>query len=211
MKLNYTHIAILLDRSGSMGSIAKDMEGGLKAFLDEQKNIPGELTISLTRFDHEYTPVFVRKPISEIGEINIDPRGMTALIDSACFMIKDVGTDLDSLSEDQKPEKVLFIIITDGEENASTKYTNSDLKELITQQESLYNWNFVFIGANQDAFANGSRMGICASSSLNYDASTLGVKAMYRSVTDATTRYRGASADFSFTDEEQEKSENGTV
>ena len=211
MKLNYTHIAILLDRSGSMGSIAKDMEGGLKAFLDEQKNIPGELTISLTRFDHEYTPVFVRKPISEIGEINIEPRGMTALIDSACRMIKDVGIDLDSLSEDQKPEKVLFIIITDGEENASTKYTNSDLKELITQQESLYNWNFVFIGANQDAFANGSQMGIQTSNLLNYSATSLGVKAMYRSVTDATTRYRGASVDFSFTNDEQEKSENGII
>ena len=205
MKTNYTHIAILLDRSGSMSRIASDMEGGLKTFLNEQKLIPGDLTISLTQFDDEYTPIFVRRNVNDVEEIKIVPRGCTALIDSACQMINDVDADLKSLSEEEKPEKVLFLIITDGEENASANFRLNDLKERITKQESEQNWTFVYIGANQDAFLNASSYGISTDFTLNYEANTAGVSTMYSSVSEATKSFRTTTARFKFTDTDESK------
>lgn len=205
MKTNYTHIAILLDRSGSMSRIASDMEGGLKTFLNEQKLIPGDLTISLTQFDDEYTPIFVRRDVNNIEDIKIVPRGSTALVDSAVRMIKDVDENLKSLPEEEKPEKVLFLIITDGEENSSTDFKLSDLKELISKQETEQNWVFVYIGANQDAFLNASSYGISTDLALNYEASTLGVNAMYSSVSEATRSFRTTTSRFKFTDTDESK------
>ena len=205
MKTNYTHIAILLDRSGSMSRIASDMEGGLKTFLNEQKLIPGDLTISLTQFDDEYTPIFVRRDVNNIEDIKIVPRGSTALIDSAVRMIKDVDENLKSLPEEEKPEKVLFLIITDGEENSSTNFKLSDLKELIAKQETEQNWTFVYIGANQDAFLNASSYGISTDFALNYEANTAGVNTMYSSVSEATTSFRTTTSRFKFTNTDESK------
>lgn len=205
MKNNYTHIAILLDRSGSMSRIASDMEGGLKTFLNEQKLIPGDLTISLTQFDDKYTPIFVRRDVNDVEDIKIVPRGSTALIDSAVRMIKDVDENLKSLPEEEKPEKVLFLIITDGEENASTNFRLSDLKELITKQETEQNWTFVYIGANQDAFLNASSYGISTDFALNYEANTEGVNTMYSSVSEATTSFRTTTSRFKFTNTDESK------
>ena len=205
MKTNYTHIAILLDRSGSMSRIASDMEGGLKTFLNEQKLVPGDLTISLTQFDDKYTPIFVRRDVNDVEDIKIVPRGSTALIDSAYQMIKDVDENLKSLPEEEKPEKVLFLIITDGEENASTNFKLSDLKELITKQETEQNWTFVYIGANQDAFLNASSYGISTDFALNYEANTAGVNTMYSSVSEATTSFRTTTSRFKFTNTDESK------
>lgn len=203
MKTNYTHIAILLDRSGSMSRIASDMEGGLKTFLNEQKLVPGDLTISLTQFDDKYTPIFVRRDVNNIEDIKIVPRGSTALIDSAVRMIKDVDENLKSLPEEEKPEKVLFLIITDGEENSSTNFKLSDLKELIAKQETEQNWTFVYIGANQDAFLNASSYGISTDFALNYEANTAGVNTMYSSVSEATTSFRTTTSRFKFTNTDE--------
>lgn len=211
MKKNYTHIAILLDRSGSMSSIASDMEGGLKTFLNKQKEIPGELTVTLAQFNNRYNLIFNRKSASEIKDITIDPFGSTALIDSACKLISDVGKDLDSLPEEERPEKVLVVIITDGEENSSREFSLQQLKDMISHQETTYNWNFVYTGANQDSFANSYQYGIQKGSTLNFSASTESVNTMYRVMNDATTRYRSVDIKdqvlFSFTQEEQNESD----
>lgn len=208
MKENYTHIAILVDRSGSMISIKKDMEGGIANFLREQKEIEGECTVSLAYFDHKYSVEIDRKPIREVQEIVIEPRGTTSLLDSMCRFIKDVGSTLNELSEDEKPDRVLFITITDGEENSSVEYTNEMVKVLIKEQEEKYKWNFTYIGANQDSFATSSRFGGRMDSSMNYSATYDGIIKMSSTLSDATKRYRSMNTDdisfdsFNYTEEE---------
>lgn len=208
MKENYTHIAILVDRSGSMSSIRKDMEGGIENFLKEQKEIDGECTVSLAYFDNIYSVEFGIKPIREVNEIAIEPRGMTALLDSMCRFIKDVGSTLNELAEDEKPDRVLFITITDGEENASIEYTNEMLKDMIKEQEEKYKWNFTYIGANQDSFDTSSRFGGRMDNSLNYTATGDGILKMSSTLSDATKRYRSKNtndinfASFNYTEDE---------
>ena len=209
MKKDYTHIALLIDRSGSMYTIKKDMEGGIEAFIETQKQEEGTCTITAAQFNDTYKILFERKPIEEVENIIIIPNGSTALIDSMSRLINEVGNDIDSLEEDEKPEKVLFITITDGEENSSREFTNEQLKELIKEQEDKYSWNFTYIGANQDAFANSSRFGGKMGNTLNYQATESGVKKMWDKLSDATSRYRSvdsqklSSNSFNYTEDEQ--------
>lgn len=208
MKKDYTHIVMLIDRSGSMGSIKKDMEGGIKSFIDNQKEQPGICTITAAQFDTEYEIIHNRLLINEIKDIKIQPRGGTALIDSMSRLINEVGVDLSKLDEDEKPERVLFVTITDGEENSSREYTNEDLSKLIKEQEDKYSWNFTYIGANQDAFDTARRFGVSYNKSMNYVTTNDGINNMFDKLNDATIRYRSVSADklnkdsFNFTDDE---------
>lgn len=210
MKQNYTHLVLLIDRSGSMRTIKNDMEGGLKTFLDKQRLEPGTCTITAAQFDSEYEILYNRVSIKEINEIKIDPRGSTALIDSMARLIGEVGRDLDSIPEDEKPDRVLFITVTDGEENSSVEFTNVDLKNLIKEQEEKWNWNFTYIGANQDAFSAAARFGGKMSNSMNYLASKRGIDKMWDKVSDATSRYRSIENNnitpnsFAYTKDEQE-------
>lgn len=212
MKKDYTHIVLLLDRSGSMSTIKKDMDGGIKVFLEEQKTQPGECTITAAQFDTEYEIIHSMKPIADVDKIEIKPRGGTALIDSMVRLINEVGNELSGLDEESRPDKVLFVTITDGEENSSREFNNKDLSDLIAQQEKDFSWNFTYIGANQDAFSSSSKFGGRMDNSLNYEASSDGVKKMFSKLSDATTRYRSvdmnavvgaASAAFNYTEEEQ--------
>lgn len=213
MKKDYTHIVLLLDRSGSMSTIKKDMDGGIKVFLEEQKAQPGQCTITAAQFDTVYEIIHSMKPIADVDKIEIKPRGGTALIDSMVRLINEVGNELSGLDEEERPDKVLFVTITDGEENSSREFNNKDLSELVAQQEKDFNWNFTYIGANQDAFSTSSKFGGRMDNSLNYEASSDGVKKMFSKLSDATTRYRSvdmsavvgaASAAFNYTEEEQE-------
>lgn len=207
MKENYTHIVLLIDRSGSMIKIKNDMEGGIKTFLDNQKQLPGECTITVSQFDCEYETFIKRVPISDVKDIEIIPRGGTALIDAMCRLIIEVGDDLKSLDENERPDKILFVTITDGEENSSHEFTNEMLCEMIKEQEEKYSWNFTYIGANQDAFSVATKYGMRQNSSLNYGATSSGVNIMFSSLSDATYRYRMSkdTSTFSYTDEEQDK------
>ena len=216
MKKNYTHIVMLIDRSGSMQSIKADMEGALKAFLDDQKKLNGECTLTVAQFDDELEFLFNLKPLSEIEEIKIEPRSMTALLDSMCRLIDKAGAELATLDEENRPDRVLFITITDGGENASREFTNAQLSEKIKHQEENYKWNFTYLGANQDSFSVSQGLGISASYSktMNYNASTTGSMAMYASLTSAVSRFRSANSSevtqdlFAFTGQEQESTEN---
>jgi len=212
MKKDYTHIVLLLDRSGSMSSIKKDMDGGIKTFLAEQKLESGDCTITAAQFDTDYEILHNMKPIADVDKIEIKPRGGTALIDSMVRLINEVGNDLSSLDEEAQPERVLFVTITDGEENCSREFTNKDLSELIAQQEKDFSWNFTYIGANQDAFQSASKFGGRMDNSLNYEASSRGVDKMFSKLSSATSRYRSASSEsvvgeagaaFAYTEEEQ--------
>mgnify|MGYP000944522126 CR=1 FL=1 len=200
MKKNYTHVAILLDRSGSMQSIKSDVIGGFNQLIEDQKKIPGELTVSLIQFDEnlglQYDVINDFSPISEVqllNESNYIPRGMTPLNDSLAKLINETGSKLASWSESDRPEKVLIVSITDGLENKSKEHTKSSIKELISHQEGIYKWQFMYIGANQDAFAEGSDRGIKAS--YKFDANSMGTKKMSKVMSSTLASYRSSTSD----------------
>lgn len=191
---NATHISILLDRSGSMGSIKQDVIGGFNNFLSEQKAVSGECHLTLTQFDtggidiiHEY------KPLAEIPELDRDtyePRGGTPLLDALAKTIKSTDRALGNIPELDRPDKVVFVVITDGEENSSREYSKTQIKELIERQEKSHNWNFVFLGANQDAFAEAGSMGVSAAAAASFTPDSAGVRASYAAASANMTSYR---------------------
>lgn len=184
---------MLLDRSGSMESIKADTIGGFNNFISEQKKVPGEMTLSLSQFDTEYEILYNKVSIDEVKPLTnttFVPRGGTALLDSAVRLIKETGKKLANLSEGERPERVMVIILTDGEENSSHEYTKKQLREMIKHQEDVYKWQFLYIGANQDAFAEGAAMGM---QGLNFAATHRGTAAMYSSLTSNVASNRGAS------------------
>lgn len=211
MKKGYTHLIILIDRSGSMTSIKEDMEGGLVTFLAEQKKIPGKCTLTVANFDTFYEKVHSMVDINDVESIKIEPRAATALLDAMSRLIREAGEELAALNEEDRPEKVLFITITDGDENSSKECTNDRLKSMITEQTEKYNWQFVYLGANQDAFAVASRYGMSSTSTMTYNATSTGSFNMFFHLTSATSRYRSTSTTdsvFGFTSDEQDQTLN---
>lgn len=188
MNLNLTDLTILLDRSGSMQAIAKDMQGGLDTFIKEQKSQLGEMNVTLVQFDNEYEEVFVTVPIRQVPSIEINPRGSTALLDSLARLIDDTGTRLSLIPEPWRPGNVIFVVITDGEENSSTKFNRKSVFDRITLQTKVYRWRFVYLGANQDAFAEASQVGI--QQSITYAATPGGILRMASATSNYVTQAR---------------------
>ena len=164
----YTHIAMLMDRSGSMNRIRTDIEGGLDSFVADQKKADGRATYTLAMFDDEYQVVHNFTDLNEVGPTSLHPRGSTALLDSIARLIHDTGTHLKAMDEDKRPGTVIVGILTDGGENASREYTHAQIKQLISAQAKDYGWQFIYMGANQDAIEVGAGIGISADRSLTY-------------------------------------------
>jgi Mg-chelatase subunit ChlD len=187
---NYTALAVVLDRSGSMSAIKSDAEGGLKQFIADQKGQPGKITLTLARFDTEYELVYVNRDLYEIDGIKLQPRGGTALLDAIGRTITKVGEDLESMTENDRPGKVLFVIITDGMENSSVEWTREKVFEAITRQRDTYGWEFIFLAANQDAVQTGREMGIADRNSMTFAATGEGARGMAHAVSSYVTDYR---------------------
>mgnify|MGYP006188410855 CR=1 FL=1 len=171
---DYTALLFIIDRSGSMYTIANDMEGGITTLLEEQKEIEGQVTVDLAYFDDKFE--YAQEMASLTAAVpSIKPRGMTALYDAVGKAVTQFGTSLANLDEDDRPGKVLVVIVTDGLENASQEYTSTSIKDIITEQREKYNWEFVFLGANQDAVLVGGNMGIPSRSAMTYVADSAGV------------------------------------
>jgi len=198
MKKNYAHISVVLDRSGSMECLKKDTIGGFNAFLSSQKALEGEATITMVKFDNEYEimcDMVALRDAVELSNENYIPRGGTALLDAIGRTINSVEHALNSKAEDEKPEKVIFVIITDGDENVSREFNRDQIMEMINRHREEMKWEFVFIGANQDAIRAGNSMGIRAGNSLNYAASAQGTQVMYASLTRGMNSYRSLDAE----------------
>lgn len=166
---DYTALLFIIDRSGSMGVIKADMEGGINGVLEEQKKLPGEVTVDVAYFDYELT--YDQKFLSlDSATIDIMPRGMTALHDAIVSSTTQFGEALSQLPEEDRPGTVMVVIVTDGHENASKEARISDVKNLITQQQDVYGWEFVFLGANQDAIETGDSFGLRKGASMTYAA-----------------------------------------
>lgn len=166
------HIAVILDRSGSMQAVKTDTEGGLAAFLEAQHEAPGTTTVSLYQFDDQYETVYERKPLADVPAFKLHPRGATALLDAVSRTITALGEHLADTQEADRPGEVIVVILTDGHENASAEYTKTGVKKLITHQQDEYGWKFVFLGADQDAFAAAGGIGIARGTTLSYSSHT---------------------------------------
>lgn len=182
MKKDSTHLALVVDRSGSMIAIAEDAEGGLKRFIAEQRAVPGELTIEMFQFDTQY------EKVTDIDTWTLVPRGMTALLDAIGKAIVEVGEGLAARPEEERPAKVIFMIVTDGLENSSREWTRKQVFDAITRQRDEWKWEFVFAAANQDAIAEGASMGIA--SNMNYTPSAAGTHALYATASASVSDYR---------------------
>ena len=158
---------ILVDSSGSMESIASDMVGALNQLVEENRNLDVLVTYSI--FSNEYQPIFADKPIKDVDRFQLKPDSMTALVESACKMIDEVGVRLAAKLEDERPGKVMFVIVTDGLENHSApEYTRERLMAKIKEQTEVYNWLFLYLGANQDAIAVAESYGIAADRAVDF-------------------------------------------
>lgn len=158
---NYTDITLLIDRSGSMESCKPAMEEALVAFIKTHHKLPSS-RLSVVQFD-SLNPQEVTVnclPIRAVERITIDPRGGTPLIDAFCLAIDNTGVRLVAMREVDRPARVLFVVITDGAENASHQFTRANLVERTTRQHNDYKWQFVYLGANQDAFTEAANFGI---------------------------------------------------
>lgn len=165
-----THVYVLLDRSGSMSSIADDTVGGFAAFVREQQSVAGRCRLSLAQFDDSYERVYAAVDIHDVPALDLQPRGSTALHDAMVRLIGEAGTELGSLPEDQRPGTVLVAVLTDGHENSSREATAAMVKALVGQQQRQWGWQFTYLGANQDAVLTAGGLGIKAEDALTYAA-----------------------------------------
>lgn len=190
MKLNYTHLILILDASSSMGHLQGATIEGVNTLVAEQKALPGDFTTALYQFASEVSEV---QAFNTLTKHNYIPSGMTALLDAVGTAIQNEGRKLALLQESQRPDKVVVVVVTDGEENASKEFKIEAIKNMVSTQQDVYKWQFVFLGANIDAFAAGASYGISPTNAMNYDPSQKGVLYSYACVTDTLSAYRGGS------------------
>jgi len=191
---NATDITVILDRSGSMANIVADMEGGFDSFITEQKkqNVD-DVTVSLFQFDDNYQPVYEGVALRNVPKMRLIPGGSTALYDAIGRTIVATGARFRNLPESERPNKVVVLIITDGGENASREYRDpSRIRDMIKHQTDVYNWTFVFLGANQDAVFTAQTIGISANNSLTYASNSRGTKSAFDMLNLKTSSYRSA-------------------
>lgn len=193
MNPNLTEIVYIMDRSGSMHHLTCDVVGGFNAFVEEQKKVEGEAMITTILFNTDIETVHNHASLSNVAPMKIEEfqaRGMTALMDAVGFTIDAVGKRLSETKEEDRPSKVLFVIMTDGMENASREYDVSHVKEMIEHQQNKYGWEFIFVGAGIDAYAVGNTIGIKSENTMNTRATADGMSAMYCAMSAATTSLR---------------------
>jgi len=186
-------LVLIIDKSGSMDAIKEDAIGGFNAFLEQQRNIDREANVTFALFDDRYRLVHDGKDIHEVDDLTEEtyqPSGMTALLDAVGRTVDRVGQRLDALPESEKPENVIVFILTDGMENASSDYNKEQVKEMIEHQESKYAWEFIYGGANQDAFAEAGGMGIKAENTFNFEATGKGTRDAYENSSELMASYR---------------------
>ena len=208
MKPSLTDITLVVDRSGSMEQIRKDAEGGVNTFIAEQAKEPGEALMTLVQFDTEYEFLHRGVPISEVPKYKLIPRGGTALLDAVGRAINESGERLEKMAEGDRPGLVVFVVMTDGEENSSKEFSKARIKEMIQHQQDNYKWHFTFFGANQDAFAEAGGMGIHAAGVAIFSPHKLAgtYKALGTKVSRMRTQKReGKTVSNEFTETEREE------
>lgn len=191
-----TQIVCVLDRSGSMSSIIDDAIGGFNEFIDAQKKLPDKATLTVAIFDTQYDLVYDNVDIKKVESISRDtwsPRGMTALYDAIGKTINDVKNTHAKMKKKNRPDKVLFCVVTDGYENASQEFTSDNVKKMIKDCEK-NDWRFIYLAANQDAFDVGTSFGFSGGNTYNFVATADGAQNMSNTLHNASVSYRSMSA-----------------
>ena len=197
MKKNLTEIVFILDRSGSMSGLELDTIGGFNSLIRKQQKEDGEAYVSTVLFDdhtevlHDRIDIRNVKPMTE-NEYYV--RGCTALLDAIGGAIHHIGNVHKYAREEDRPEKTLFIITTDGMENASREYSYKKVRDMIQRQKDKYGWEFLFLGANIDAVAEAGRLGINADRAVNYECDSVGTEVNYRVLSEAVMKVRKKEA-----------------
>lgn len=198
---NYCDITLVLDRSGSMESIKDSMEEAIAGFISEQKKLPGKCTLSVLEFDTRFNWTYTGCDIKGCDGVKINPGGSTALWDAVGKAINETGSRLRAMYPGNRPGKVVFVVVTDGHENASKEFTSAQVRDKLVHQQEGYNWHFVYMGANQDAWSAAHAMGVPQANYMNYAPNDKGVKHVYGAMASNVSALRsGNKADLSFDD-----------
>ena len=195
MKNNITELVFILDRSGSMAGLESDTIGGFNAMIEKQKREAGEAFISTVLFDNEREVIHDRLKLEDVRPLTEKEyyvRGCTALLDAVGSAIHHIGNVHKYAREEDRPEKTLFVITTDGMENASHRYSYDRVKAMITRQKEKYGWEFLFLGANIDAAREAARFGIDADRAANYHADSVGTGVIYETVCETVCDFRAS-------------------
>ena len=190
-----TELVFILDRSGSMAGLESDTIGGFNAMIRKQKEEPGEAVVSTVLFDNESLVIHDRIPLRQVPEMTdreYTVRGCTALLDAIGGAVRHIGLVHKYARPEDRPEKTLFVITTDGMENASRTYTYDRVREMINRQKEKYGWEFLFLGANIDAAREASRFGIHEDFAVNYHADHQGTGVVYEAVSQAVCNVRAS-------------------
>lgn len=191
-KANLAEIIFVLDKSGSMESIRRETIAGFNGFVRSQISSPGDARMTLILFDTNYSVAFAGVPLKEVVDLNPDsyaPSGGTALLDAVGTAIDRTGKRLAGLTESQRPAKVMMVVLTDGEENSSRECTVEDVRGMVRHQSDVYSWEFLFLGANQDARTEAGKMGM--ERAMDFVADEEGVAFAYARVSEAVREFRG--------------------
>ena len=195
-----TELVFILDRSGSMSGLEKDTIGGFNSMLEKQRKEPGDAVVSTVLFDNETEVIHDRVVIADVPNLTDKEyfvRGCTALLDAVGGAIHHIGNIHKYARKEDVPEKTLFIITTDGMENASHHYTYDKVRQMIERQKERYGWEFLFLGANIDAAAEAKRFGIDESMAANYHCDEVGTVLNYEVISEAITSVRTSAAPLS--------------
>ena len=193
MKKNLTELVFILDKSGSMSGLENDTIGGFNSMLEQQKKVGGQCIITTVLFDNRYELLHDRMDLRAIRPITrreYSVGGSTALLDAMGKTIQKIATAQKNTAEDYRAEKVMFVIITDGEENASRYYASAQVKDMVRRQKERYGWEFIFLGANIDAVETAGRFGINADRAVDYVADSKGTQLNYRMMSESVAAFR---------------------
>jgi len=206
MKTNLTELVFIIDRSGSMGGLEGDTIGGFNSMLAKQQAEPGECRVTTVLFDNYYEILHDRidmKAVRPMTDKEYFVRGSTALLDAVGRSINKIGGVQKNTAEDCRAEKVLFVIITDGMENASREFDYSGIKSMIERQKSKYGWEFIFLGANIDAVEVADRFGVARNRAQNFHNDSKGVALNYSVLSETVVAFRGAGIDDNWSEDIQ--------
>ena len=206
MKDDYTHICLIVDRSGSMFNIVDDMNGAIVQLMQDQAKEPGTCLVDVVTFDTEVDVVYDSADPLEVNDQVIKPRGNTALNDAIGIGVTRLGDKLRLMPEEERPATVIVVVVTDGMENSSMDWTHAQVRKLVERQTNTYNWTFMYLAANVDAFATGKGYGFAKGQTIAFAASADSVQSVYSGLSaNATRARRGDTA--GFTQDERDAAE----
>lgn len=193
MKNNLTELVFILDKSGSMSGLENDTIGGFNSMLKKQQELEGDCKITTVLFDNDYELLHDRidiRAVKPIGHKEYQIGGSTALLDAMGRTINKIIAVQKNTARDYQADQVIFVIITDGEENSSREYSSDKIKAMIEKQKSDYKWEFIFLAANIDAVETASNYGIDPSRSVDYIADSQGTELNFKIMAEAVANYR---------------------